>query len=86
MKSLITKLRSEWKYFLESDQGIKCELSTSKYTSSFLYPQFGGIVPNKRIHELLQRFYNERVQFIPKDKRKLFNEKFKEAFKTEIKW
>lgn len=85
MKTYISKLRLRWKDYLVSD-GIQSKLTTHEYTSEFLYPNNRGIVPKSVIHKLLQKFYNERIQFIPKEKRKLFNEKFKEAFKTEIGW
>lgn len=86
MKSYISKLRSDWKYFLQSDQGINSKLTTHTYICNFLYPQNKGIVPKSRIKELLNRFYKERIQFIPKDKRPKFDEYFKEAFKTELSW
>ena len=86
MKTYISKLRSDWKYFLQTDQGINSKITTHTYTSSFLYPQFGGVVPRNRIYELLNRFYKERIQFIPKEKRTKFNEYFKKAFEAEIGW
>lgn len=67
-KSYISNLRSDWKYFLQTDQGIKSKLTTHGYTSSFLYPQSRGVVPKKIIKQLLQRFYKERIVFIPKEK------------------
>jgi len=86
MKTYISKLRSDWKYYLQSSWGTDSKLTTHTYTSSFLYPQYGGVVPNKRIKELLNFFYKERIQFIPKEKRAKFNEYFKKAFEVEIGW
>jgi len=86
MKTYISKLRSDWKYFLQTTQGLNSKLTTHTYTSSFSYSQYGGVVPRNRIYELLNRFYKERIQFIPKEKRAKFNEYFKKAFEVEIGW
>jgi len=85
LKSYISVLRSRWKDYLYSD-GVQVKLTTHEYTSGFLYPQFGGVVPKIEVHKLLQKFYNERIQFIPKEKRSKFNEYFKKAFEVEIGW
>lgn len=85
MKSYISFLRSSWKDYLQSD-GIHVKITTHEYTSNFLYPQLGGIVPKNVIFNLLNRFYKERITFVQKEKHDKFKKYFKEAFKIEIGW
>ena len=85
-KSYVSVLRNDWKFHLQSSQGIDSKITTHEYHSPFLYPQFGGVVPKSRIFELLNRWYRKRIQFVPKEKRLKFNDYFKKAFEVEIGW
>ncbi len=86
VKSYMSKLRSDWKYYLQTLWGIDSKLTIHSYRSTVLYHHLGGVVPRNRVYELLDMFYKEKIKFIPKEKRTKFNEYFKKAFEVEIGW